>query len=335
MADPSCPVDQQATDDPDSERLGSQLQSYSNSLLSSSLPAVADSNASSVILDATSQPAHPGEGPDPHLNIRTETNRLHPILVEQALRDLRTSHYGMWIGNPHLIFRNCKWCPKNSDNSWVLSWKANSRFRPDDIADEVVVCWIDQGSSDGATLSPDSGWNILFKEEDIVNRKRTLCVIQGAKQLIESGYHVPASGVNSGTGYLFLDEQYGSLRARSPLFLPPPKSGWKREEGESELEEQKSGTQAIYCYDTWSFSSVAVREVFDKTMAAGFTPQVMGIFDRYNTLIHPNEVQSKVPGSIIIVCATLEKVLSPARENGGGRKWHFYANLKKAHVLKY
>ncbi|CUA73485.1 hypothetical protein RSOLAG22IIIB_05335 [Rhizoctonia solani] len=349
-------VNQQATENP--QRASSEPWSDSNAptpiqeSVATPAPVVAvpndlDSNAPQATPEATDNTSMSQGGLIPYLT-GAAPGETHFMLIDEALRDLRAGRSdGIWIANSQQISQNCEWFPQGFNNSFILRWKQNSRFRLDGASDEALVCWIGQATSDAA-LSPDSGWNTSFREEDIPKRKRILRVvrpeaearvpssvwdsqIQGARQLIENGCRINSSNSKAGTGYLFWEEGYGSLRVRSPLFLPLSKAFGNN--SEYDYQELEPDVPDEYFYETWNFSSTAVREAFDRVKAAGFVPQVMDVFDHHDNLIHPNKVQAEIPGSIVLVYATLEKALFASRGNEGGRKWQFYANLVKAQVM--
>ncbi|QRV79432.1 hypothetical protein RhiJN_07447 [Ceratobasidium sp. AG-Ba] len=120
------------------------------------------------------------------------------------------------------------------------------------------------------------------------------------------------------TMYCFLEDDQGSLKARSAIFQKNG-SPWE------------SDTPEGYQYSTWDIP-VTIRTMFDGVRSNNYTPRVLEAYDAFDRLIHPNDVAQRLIGSVVLVTCTLEKILFKGQKVGG-RKWQIYANAVKIQIV--
>lgn len=69
----------------------------------------------------------------------------------------------------------------------------------------------------------------------------------------------------------------------------------------------------------------------------GFEPQILDAYNQCDELIHPNDVQEKLDGAVVLVSCSLERAYT-SRPWDNGRmtnpEWQLYANLIEVSVLK-
>ncbi|KAG8707986.1 hypothetical protein FRC11_006913 [Ceratobasidium sp. 423] len=276
-------------------------------------------------------------------------------LVDQARERLEQNQSAVWPGNINFIEENCEWRNNSVTGCCEMAWKD---YAPDpaltvDVdgqGDEPVLFgYIGTVTVNGSNMAPDALHITTFPEADVVKKKRNVAVscprhdsgiphewwltqISGVRNIINDGRR-SRYGVQHKLGNCFFDAENNTLRARSSLFLPFP--GGIIDDGHNENATMELDTLRSHRYFTWKFSSTDVRAVFDRVVRRGYEPQVLDVRSSLNRPIHPNDVQSALTGSIVMVWCTLERSIYGNPRNGEeNRVTNFYANLLKVQVLK-
>ncbi|KAG8793357.1 hypothetical protein FRC12_002951 [Ceratobasidium sp. 428] len=267
-------------------------------------------------------------------------------LIDRTMNGLRDSKGGvLWLGDPHKIGQSCEWVstgPRSKTST--LHWNKDSPNKPEGWESEAVFGFLGMVLADGMVVMPEAFWRKEYGENKINKLKRSLYTvdpgptskvphtwffrqIKGSSMLVENARRLP-NGTIGGLSYCFVNRVAGSLRVRAPVFEPlaPPEAyhdaGCLPPEPEADI-------PPSHRYATWDFSTEAIHEVFDRVVATKtFEPQPLNAYNRYDKLIHPNDVVTTLPGAIVLVHCTLERSVF------GKKDWQFYANLIKLQVLK-
>ncbi|KAG8731291.1 hypothetical protein FRC11_004571 [Ceratobasidium sp. 423] len=284
------------------------------------------------------------------------------LLIDSVIDDMQESRYCFWLAHGKKIIKYCDWVKNTVSNSYTLVWKQDCPLRPAWGDGAALIGWIGQVSGELSSLTPDAGWTYTKPDYDGDFHKKKRFVAVGPPEVNTrfprslwddqvKGYHMIVDharrSVNTKTavaiGGSFYDVENGCLRARSPLFLPPPilvpdPDEQYNSDSDSELEsnegDEESDIPESHRYPTWSITLPRVESLFEKLIDDGYQPQILNAHDRFNTLIHPNNVHSTLNGALCYVYATLEKQLFVNQRLPGGRAWQFYANLVKVQALK-
>ncbi|KAG8796134.1 hypothetical protein FRC12_004331 [Ceratobasidium sp. 428] len=272
-------------------------------------------------------------------------------VLDDALEDLRLSRSCLWLGNYHLIFRNCRWVEGDRPSMSTLQWKPDAPNKVADGEGDAVIGFLGMVSNDsGVPTGTDGGWVEGYGEPKLPKHKRVFrsvrpgssskiekvlwdCQLQSALRIVENGCK---GSKNHKVTHCFANKVADYLRVRSPLFLP---NTVPQEDDEDDADpvppaEEEDDIPKDFKYPTWNFNTDDIQAAFDRVVQRGFEPQVLPAFTRFNKLIHPNKVAVTLPGAIVLVYCTLERSEFNNKEKGGKTEFGFYANLVKVQVLK-
>ncbi|KAG8738427.1 hypothetical protein FRC12_016762 [Ceratobasidium sp. 428] len=154
--------------------------------------------------------------------------------------------------------------------------------------------------------------------------------IRGSNLIVRNARKL-ADGTTGGLADSFVNTELGTFCVRSPVFASQPADD--EDTQASLLTNKHELLPQGYRYPTWNFDSPTVHEVFTRTIARGYEPQLLEAYNRFNHLIHPNKVSGVLSGAIVMVSCTLERALYFSRSQSFP-EWRLYANLVKVRVLQ-
>ncbi|KAF8599106.1 hypothetical protein BDV93DRAFT_560638 [Ceratobasidium sp. AG-I] len=329
------------------------------------LPSVSQNSGEAMVFELPL-----GEHQDSPQHIRSPivSEAVNDPAVVSAIVGLGESYFDLWLGHPHRILENCAWQSVDRSTS-ILSWKADAPRRPPGVNahSNAIVSFVGQLVTYRSSIGPTAGWQLWWGESKLHKLKRTCHIIrpvttsnrplpwwrsqwEGSKIIVENGRELPNGG-HGDLGHCFVDLDLAGLHIRDPVFMPLPCIG-----GRNQAYQFEKGRHSLFSvyrklllltlhlyslvdtflthgFSTWAIPSQVTREAFGRAIAQGYKPQVLEAYDESDELIHPNNVQTKLNGAIVIVSCTLERLLI-LRPWMRRPEYHFYANLVELQVLK-
>ncbi|QRW25922.1 hypothetical protein RhiXN_10999 [Rhizoctonia solani] len=287
-------------------------------------------------------------------------------LVDSVIDDLQNSCYCLWVGDAKQIVKSCEWVKNTVTNSYTLMWKSDCPLKPTGGDGTALVGWIGQVSGKLSKLTPDAGWTYPSNMQQnqynagLCDKKRTVSLgrpdvatrfphqiwdtqVKGVTAIQEHGRRLanaksPVTMISS-----FYEPENDCFCARTPMFLPPPvlvvdsddEDLQSHNEGEESYDdEQDNEIPPTHWHPTWQITLPRVEALIEQLSEQGYQPQIINARNRFNKLIHPNNVYATLNGTIAYVYATLEKQLFTSSKYPGGRAWRFSANLVQVQALK-
>ncbi|KAG8723934.1 hypothetical protein FRC09_001114 [Ceratobasidium sp. 395] len=308
----------------------------------------------------------------PSVWLTTPMGRTGAPILDHAMDDLRASRYGLWMGDPYRVLQNCSWVndPVRSSSA-TLQWKPDAQSKLEHDEGDALIGFLGTVSADGLTVTPDANWQTSWGEDKLHKQKRSFRTVYpgmaskvpeswwdtqfaGALRLIDEGLNAAGDPEYEVT-HSFANKTDRYLRVRSPVFLParpvqedqdPDSVQWdESDEGTHSLARPRGGKKDVpkRChFSTWNIPSRDVRSAFDRHIAEGYRAQILQAYNRYNNIIHPNNLTGTLSGAIVLVHCTLERMQfskDQKKDQAGKDKerkieFQFYANLVKVQVLK-